>query len=532
MAGALLNIARLTRAGLTLAQHGVEFAPSGTPLPLGLRTIAVISRLYRFSTAPFRSHNKSASGQTPIAEALTDLGPTYIKLGQFLAARGDLVGRDLSDQLSSLRDRLPPFSDREARRSIEQSLGEKVEDLFAEFGPPVAAASIAQVHKARIIEDGQSRDVAVKILRPDIEERFRSDLDSFYFAARQIERFHPPSKRLRPVAVVDTLADTVEREMDLRMEAAAISEMTENTAEDKGFRVPQVDWTRTAKRVLTLEWIDGIPLADHAALRAAGHDLEALGRHLLSTFLRHAVRDGFFHADMHEGNLFVDRNGDLVAIDLGIMGRLGHNEKRFLAELLYGFIKRDYHRVAKVHFELGYVPPDRSVETFAQALRAIGEPIMDRTADEISMGHLLGQLFQYTDVFDMRTRPELILLQKTLVVVEGVARSLDPKLNLWNTSEPVVRDWIEKQLGAEGRIEDARQGAEDMGKFVGELPGVLLEAEQAAHSLAGMARHGIRLDQRTIEQLAVEQSHHNRWSRLGIWLGALSLLALAVTQLL
>ena len=531
MASALLNIARLTKVGMTLAQHGVKFAPKGVEIPFGLRVISWATIPYRLITAPFRSSNRGGVKQTPIAAALTDLGPSYIKLGQFLASRGDLVGEDLADQLSSLRDRLPPFSDAIARKTIKSSVGAPVGELFEEFGPPVAAASIAQVHKARVTNKGEGRDVAVKILRPDIERRFKSDLESFYFVARQIEKFHPPSKRLKPIAVVDTLADTIDREMDLRMEAAAISEMTENTAEDKGFRVPKVDWTRTSKRVLTLEWIDGIPIADHQRLRDAGYDLEALGRHVLSSFLRHAVRDGFFHADMHEGNLFVDNNGDLVAIDLGIMGRLGPNEKRFLAELLYGFIKRDYRRVAKVHFDLGYVPRDQSVDTFAQALRAIGEPIMDKTAEDISMGHLLGQLFQYTDVFDMQTRPELILLQKTLVVVEGVARSLDPKLNLWNTAEPVVRDWIENQLGVEGRIEGARQGAEDMGTFMGDLPGVLLEAERAAHSFAGMAERGIRLDQATIELLAEEQSRQNRWSRLGIWIGALSLLALAVLEL-
>ena len=531
MASALLNIARLMKVGMTLAQHGVDFAPKNLPVPFGLRVLAWATTPYRIISRSFRGNSPNDTKQTPIAAALTDLGPSYIKLGQFLASRGDLVGEELASQLSSLRDRLPPFSDAQARKTISQSVGAPVDELYDEFGPAIAAASIAQVHRAHVTDKGHAKDVAVKILRPDIERRFKSDLESFYFVARQIEKYHPPSKRLKPVAVVDTLADTVDREMDLRMEAAAISEMRDNTKDDKGFRVPKVDWTRTSQRVLTMEWIDGIPIADQKRLKAAGYDLEALGRHVLSSFLRHAVRDGFFHADMHEGNLFIDKNGDLVAIDLGIMGRLGHNEKRFLAELLYGFINRDYRRVAKVHFELGYVPGHQSVDTFAQALRAIGEPIMDKTSEEISMGHLLGQLFQYTDVFDMQTRPELILLQKTLVVVEGVARALDPKLNLWNTAEPIVREWIESQLGVEGKFEDARQGAEDMGTFMGDLPGALLEAERAAHSFAGMAERGIRLDQATIELLAEEQARQNKWSRIGIWLGAISLFALAISQL-
>ena len=263
-----------------------------------------------------------------------------------------------------------------------------------------------------------------------------------------MEQFHSPSRRLRPVAVVDTLAKSVAIEMDLRMEAAAISEMTENIKTDQGFRVPEVDWNRSARRVMTLDWIDGIPIGDRNALVKAGHDPKALGAHLMQSFLRHAMRDGFFHADMHPGNLFVDAAGNIVAVDFGIMGRLGLKERRFLAEILHGFITRNYQRVAEVHFEAGYVPRRHSIPLFAQALRAIGEPIMGRPSSEISMGQLLGQLFQYTEVFDMETRPELLLLQKTMVVVEGVGRDLDPNLNIWVVAEPVVKEWMEATFGA------------------------------------------------------------------------------------
>src|SRR5205085_8198537 len=263
---------------------------------------------------------------------------------------------------------------------------------------------------------------------------FRRDLDSYYFAARQIERFHPPSRRLKPVAVVDNLRHTTEIEMDLRLEAAAISEMAENIKADADFRVPEVDWKRTARRVLTVEWIDGIPIADGTRIDAAGFDRRGLGLALMRTFLRHAMRDGFFHADMHPGNLFIDASGRLVAVDFGIMGRLGWKERRFLAEILLGFIRRDYRRVAEVHFEAGYVPGHYAVEDFAQAIRAIGEPIHDRRADEISMARLLTLLFEVTAIFDMATRTELVMLQKTMVVVEGVARNLDPRLAMWSTS--------------------------------------------------------------------------------------------------
>ncbi|MGV1015306.1 MAG: AarF/UbiB family protein, partial [Methyloceanibacter sp.] len=420
----------------------------------------------------------------------------------------------------------------EARKAVEEALEAPIDELFAEFGPPVAAASIAQVHKAKLRgADGALKDVAVKVLRPGIEQRFQKDLDSYFFAARMIERFHVPSRRLRPIAVVDTLAKSVAIEMDLRMEAAAISEMAQNTKTDEGFRVPEVDWTRSARRVLTLEWIDGIPIADHDALKDAGHNLKELGARLMQTFLRHAMRDGFFHADMHPGNLFVDDQGRIVLVDFGIMGRLGMKERRFLAEILYGFITRNYMRVAEVHFEAGYVPRKHKVAQFAQALRAIGEPIMDRPASEISMAQLLGQLFQYTEVFDMRTRPELLLLQKTMVVVEGVGRSLDPELNMWVVSEPVVRDWLEGELGAGAQIEAAAEGAMSVGRFVGEIPKLLGQAERAADAFSSMAEEGLRLDDDTVERLAEAQGRRSRTSRIGIWVGALALAAIALSLL-
>ncbi len=274
--------------------------------------------------------------------------------------------------------------------------------------------------------------MAVKILRPGIERRFKSDLDAFFYAARKAESLSLEAQRLRPVEAVATLARSVAMEMDFRLEAAALSEMAENTREDADFRVPTVDWDRTAREVLTLEWIDGTPLNDRAALEAKGFDLPALGRKVIQSFLRHALRDGFFHADMHPGNLFVDDDGRLVAVDFGIMGRLGPKERRFLAEILFGFITRDYQRTAQIHFDAGYVPRQHSVESFAQAIRAIGEPIHNRTAEDISMAKLLMLLFEVTGLFDMRTRPELLLLQKTMVVVEGVGRTLDPKLDMWS----------------------------------------------------------------------------------------------------
>jgi len=306
-------------------------------------------------------------------------------------------------------------------------------------------------------------------------------------------------------------------EMDLRLEAAALSEMAENTKGDPGFRVPAVDWDRTTKEVLTLEWIDGTHLSNRAALIAKGFDLKVLARTVIQSFLRHALRDGFFHADMHPGNLFIDDEGRLVAVDFGIMGRLGLKERRFLAEILYGFITRNYRRTAEVHFEAGYVPSHHSVDDFAQAIRAIGEPIHNRAADEISMAKLLTLLFEVTGLFDMRTRPELLLLQKTMVVVEGVARSLDPKLDMWSTAEPVVREWIERNLGPAGRIEGAAENAAQFGRFIGQMPGLLTRGAVLMEQLDAATRNGIALSPETVADIGRAEARRNRSMVVVLW---------------
>ena len=528
---AISNLFRLARAGVTLARFGVSLVPKGIKAPPALYAARALAWPITILTWPLRA---ATPRNRRTAAAFARLGPSYIKLGQFLATREDLIGPELAADLRHLQDRLAPFSMAEARRAIEESLGGRLEDHYLELSPPVAAASIAQVHKAVVLDaDGSRREVAVKILRPGVERRFRRDLDSYYLVARLVERMHRPSRRLRPVAIVDTLKATTELEMDLRLEAAAMSEMAENIAADRSlesgnFRVPTVDWRRTAQRVLTVEWIDGTPISDKERLRADGHDLKGLGLVVLRSFLRHAMRDGFFHADMHQGNLLVDKAGNVVAVDFGIMGRLGVKERRFLAEILHGLITRDYRRAAEVHFWAGYVPPHHPVEVFAQALRAIGEPIHGRTAEEISMADLLGQLFAYTEVFDMETRPELINLQKTMVVVEGVARSLDPSLNIWTAAEPIAREWIESNLGAAGALKDARTGAGELGKLASQLPSLLADAERTLGALADMARGGMRLDETTIARLAAEEGRRARSGRIALWIAALALAAVAM----
>lgn len=527
MLSSVSQLVRLIRAGHVLARYRAVIPREDLEsLPALARWGLAVASLGRKARLP----DGEAS---PLVTALTELGPSYIKLGQFLATRPDIVGSARAGELSALQDRLPPFPQAAARAEVTEGLAAPVEALFAEFGPPVAAASIAQVHKAATREpDGTSKAVAVKILRPGIERRFAADLDSFFLATRLMERWNRPVRRLRPVDAVATLAQSVKLEMDLRMEAAAMSEMAANTAADPGFRIPAVDWARTARRVLTTEWVDGIPLSNVAELARRGHDLKRLADTVIQSFLRHAIRDGFFHADMHQGNLFVDADGRLVAVDFGIMGRLSPKERLFLAEILHGFITRDYLRVSQVHFEAGYVPAHQDPAVFAQALRAIGEPLMDKRAEEISMARLLSQLFQVTEQFDMKTQPQLLLLQKTMVVVEGVARTLDPKLNMWVTAEPVVREWIELKLGPQGRIEDAAVGAASLGRLVGAIPELLAEAQKTAHVFAGMADSGgLRLDRETTEALAEAQARHGRWGRIALWVGAIALAVLALTQL-
>jgi ubiquinone biosynthesis protein len=522
MTAAVVNFWRLSRAGRTLAAYDALLPPvHQAELPPAARILLKIAK--------FGTRVDKGNSTNPLAAALVTLGPSYIKLGQFLATRTDLVGEERARDLTMLQDRLTPFPQQQALEEIRKAFGADPATVFAHFGEPVAAASIAQVHRART-SDG--RDAAVKILRPGIERQFGNDLDSFLFAARLIERWHRPSRRLRPVEAVETLARSVALEMDLRMEAAAIAEMGQNVKDDPGFRVPIVDWTRTAQRILTTDWIEGVPLGDIDGLRQAGHDLDKLAETLIQSFLRHAIRDGFFHADMHQGNLFVDKEGRLAAVDFGIMGRLSPKDRRFLAEILFGFIIRDYAHVSKVHFDAGYVSENQDPAIFAQALRAIGEPLMDKTAEDISMARLLTQLFQVTAQFNMQTQPQLLLLQKTMVVVEGVARTLNPRLNMWITAEPVVRGWIEAKLGPQGRLEEAAESAISLGRLVTSFPEVLSEAQKAAHMLADMAQAGgIRLDSETTEALARAQLEDGRRTRIALWIGAVALAVLALAQI-
>ena len=427
--------------------------------------------------------------QPPILRALTALGPAYIKFGQLLSTRPDVVGPELAAQLAVLQDKLPPFPVDQARAAVETELGLPVDAVFASFEPPVAAASLAQVHRATLRSTGQV--VAVKVLRPGIERAFLRDVDAFHFAATLIELLAPFARRLRPRAVINHFEGVVQGELDLRMEAAAAAEFAANSERDAGFRVPAVVWPASGRRVLTLEWVSGINLGDVAALQASGADLVRLSERIIQTFLTHALRDGYFHADMHQGNLKLGPDEALVALDFGIMGRIDAYTRRVYAEILIGFLHRDYHRVAEVHFEAGYVPRDRDTDAFAQALRSVGEPIFGQDATRISMARLLAHLFEVTERFGMETRTELILLQRTMVVVEGVARSVNPSINMWETSRPVVTDYIRTNLGPAAVARDLAATVRILSRLGPRLPqmaeAALIRANTPAPPSAGAA---------------------------------------------
>ena len=377
---------------------------------------------------------------TDLSKTLRKLGPTWIKLGQFLSTRPDIIGKDLSDKLKKLQDKVEPFTITKAKEILQKEFKEDYEDIFIEIMPSEAAASIAQVHKGKVKLNNEKYDVAVKILRPNIEREIKRDLRNFFVTAKIMEKFSKEAKRLRLVEVVKTLAESLSMEIDLRLEAAAQSEIRENIINDDYFSVPDVYWDLTRKNILISDWVDAIPAKDMNKITEEGFNKKKIGKNILKTFLTTSIRDGLFHADMHQGNLFIEKEEKIIAVDFGIVGHLDFESKQYLNNILLGFINRDYDKIANVHFEAGYVPETEDKKKFAQALRSIGEPIQGKEASDISIGNLLTQLFEITNQFNMKTQPQLLLLQKTMVVVEGVAREYDPNLNIWTESEPILNE--------------------------------------------------------------------------------------------
>jgi len=509
------NLARLIRIGVTLARHDALFP---------LDVVPAARPVVRIGRALVRRSNRTAPrpGQR-LAAAFTELGPSFIKLGQLLSTRADLFGEEVTLDLASLQDRLPPFSGGKARALVEAEFARPIETLFASFDETaVAAASIAQVHFARTTD---GHDVAVKVLRPGIIEAFARDLDLFLWLAALGEWLQPMLRRLKPVEVVETLAEVVRFEMDLRFEAAAASELAGNFAGDADFCVPRVDWQRTGRSVLTLERISGVRIDDRAALTAAGHRIDKLLGKAARAFFNQVFRDGFFHADIHPGNMFVEDSGAIVVVDFGIMGRLDRATRFFLADMLIGFLSGDYRRVAEVHFAAGYVPPRRSVDAFTQACRSIGEPILGRPLQEISVARLLAQLFEITEQFEMETQPQLLLLQKTMVVIEGVGRRLDPEINIWSLARPLIEEWMRDNRGPEARL---RLGLETFADLVERLPRLVRSLETL---VTDWSREGVILHAETLAVQAAHRARHLAIVLIPVWITAAALAAIALTLL-
>ena len=444
--------------------------------PLSLK---IFFKLFSIKFSKKNNETSNLSDEEKLCNSIQNMGTSFIKLGQFLSTRPDIIGEKLSNKLEKLQDRVPAFSLSEAKEILKKNIGEQNYNLVLNISEPVAAASIAQVHKAQIDDNGTIKDVAIKILRPNIKKIFNEQIDALMLFAYFIESTIKSTKRLKLVEVVFLLKQITNHEMDLRFEAAAANEFAENTKNDVGFKVPKIYWNFTSEEVLTLDWIEGVSIREKNELEKKNIDIKSIANDVIQHFLRHAVRDGFFHADMHQGNLFVNENGQIVPVDFGIMGRIDKINRRFLAEILYGFIKRDYKKVAEVHILAGLVPKDTQVESLSQALRSIGEPIFGQKVKDISGGKLLKQLFDITDKFNMQTQPQLLMLQKTMVVVEGVARKLNPDTNIWDTSKPVLEKWLKESKDPINNFKDTIKDTAEALKRLPELPEIMDKANQA-----------------------------------------------------
>lgn len=492
---ALGNLPRLLRINRVLVRHGLdEFVQ---PVPR--------FRLYRLwlHLFPWNWWRGSEPRAQRLREALEELGPIFVKFGQVLSTRPDLLPEDIALELTRLQDRVPPFPGDEAVQVIEQSFGKQLDELFSEFDrTPVASASVAQVHFAKL-KNGS--EVAVKVIRPGIEKIIKRDLELIYVIARLAQRYSRQARRLRPVEVVDEFARTLHDELDLRREAANASQLKSNFTGSNLLYVPEVYWDFTRRDVMVMERIAGIPISDVAALNKAGVDLEKLSNNGVEIFFTQAFRDGFFHADMHPGNIFVTPDGQYRAVDFGIMGSLGDADKRYLAENFVAFFNRDYRAVADAHLRAGWVPPETRPEDFEAAIRAVCEPIFAKPIKEISFGRLLMHLFQTARRYNMEVQPQLVLLQKTLFQIEGLGRQLYPDLDLWVTAKPYLENWMSEQLGPRALLKTLKKELPKWWQIAPELPGLLhaaLKQKQANEENGGLVeqvnelRHTLRRQHR------------------------------------
>ncbi len=435
-----------------------------------------------------------------LREALEELGPIFVKFGQVMSTRPDLLPEDIAIELVALQDKVPPFSGEEAVRIIESELGKPVDEIFKEFDrTPIASASVAQVHFA-VMPNGD--EVAVKVLRPGIEKVIERDVQLLYLMARLALRFSPQAKRLRPIEVIDQFRRTLHDELDLRREAANASQLKANFEGSDLLYVPQVNWDHTRRRVFVMERISGIHISDMDRLVEAKIDLRQLAHNGVEIFFTQAFRDGFFHADMHPGNIFVADDGQYRAIDFGIMGSLSDSDKRYLAENFVAFFNRDYRAVAEAHLRAGWVPADTVAEDFETAIRAVCEPIFAKPIKDISFGRLLMHLFQTARHFNMEIQPQLVLLQKTLFQIEGLGRRLYPELDLWVTAKPYLENWMKEQMGPRALLKTLKKEAPRWWKMMPELPSLVYEVLEQRRGNSGVMEreHFARIEKQQAHQ--------------------------------
>lgn len=452
---------RLIHINLVLLRHGLDEVILATHLFRPLRFLIYLSPWHwlRRELPPW---------PVRIRRALVDLGPIFVKFGQLLSTRRDLLPVELADELATLQDQVPPFPGKTALAIVEKAFGHPIDQELDEFDEtPLASASIAQVHTARL-KDG--RPVVVKVLRPDIEKIIRRDIGLMYTIAGLAERYWKEGRRLRPVAVVREYEKTIFDELDLMREAANASQLRRNFLDSPALYIPEIHWDLTRRNVMVMERIRGTPVSDVAALKRQGISMRLLGEQGVEIFFTQVFEHNFFHADMHPGNIFVEPDGRYIAVDFGIMGTLTAEDQRYLADNLLAFFNRDYRRVAELHVESEWVPPGTRVEEFEAAIRTVCEPIFDKPLSEISFGHFLVRLFQTARRFNMEVQPQLVLLEKTLLNIEGLGRQLYPELDLWATAKPFMERWMNRQVGPQAFLEQIKATLPGLSEQLPQLP--------------------------------------------------------------